>query len=311
MGTKGPIIWTLQDRITPSDRDWSYNVPSLPKPAVANSQKLLKSLSVISNDSKQCIILRLSKTVSNRALAHDNLDRFISISFADFRLYYPPKSQNESIPLRAPPKETSDYIVRLLRFGIILNGVHYNFYGHSNSQLKSKTCFLYASTKEKISEIIEGLGDFTKNKTVAKKAKRIGLLFSTGEAAINLKPDLCEDIPDVVSKDYVFTDGCGLISHHLASLLVKQAKIRYRNKAYFPSVFQIRYRGYKGVLTLEPTLKGKVLVQFRDSMKKFKEGNDLSFSVVEFSKVSVRKVSIGRPSSHYFITALYFWISQR
>ena len=285
----------LQDAISPDDQKWVYTVPALPRPSQTNPQGLLKAITVISNDSKQCIELTLSKVSLNRAISHEPLDRFISISFANFRLYYPiqrdPKvesSQEQAQSLQpAPPKETANYVVRLLRSGINLNTVHYNFYGHSNSQLKSKTCFLFSDSRENISKKVSELGEFSNIKTVAKKAKRIGLLFSTAEMAIELQPDRCEDISDVISKDYIFTDGCGLISVHLAKLLVKQADIKYRNQRYLPSVYQIRYRGYKGVLMLEPTLKGQILVKFRDSMKKFKGGTDLSFSVVNYSKVSV------------------------
>ena len=282
----------LQDRINPTDQEWVYAVPTLPRSLLLNPQRLLKSVTVTSNASKQSIDLRLSKTPINRALANEALDRFLSISFNDFRLYYPPNTALQSKDAqdatqhlqRAPSKESADYIIRLLRSGIVLNGVRYHFYGHSNSQLKSRTCVLFAGSKDEISGKIESFGDFA-SKTVAKKAKRIGLFFSTAEMAIELQPDRCEDFPDVVLKDYVFTDGCGLISRHLANLLVKQTRIQYRNKTYLPSVFQIRYRGYKGVLTLEPTLKGQILAKFRDSMKKFKGGTDISFSVVDYSKV--------------------------
>lgn len=286
--------YQLQNQIDPADSDWAYTVSTLPNPSVLNRQRLLKFIAVTSNASKHCIELRLSSAPTNRALAHEPLDRFLSISFNDFCLYYPSSTTLQSKKVqgvegnsqRAPPKESADYVVRLLKSGISLNGVRYHFYGHSNSQLKSKTCFLFAGSKDEISRNIESLGDFAKIKTVAKKAKRIGLLFSTAEFAIELQPDRCEDIPDVVSKDYIFTDGCGLISRHLANLLVQKARIQYRNKTYLPSVFQIRYRGYKGVLTLDPTLRGQILARFRDSMKKFKGGSDLFLSVVDYSKVS-------------------------
>lgn len=106
--------------------------------------------------------------------------------------------------------------------------------------------------------------------------------------ALNLSPDRCEDIEDVIKGDYIFTDGCGLISKHLANQLCQKRKIVFRGLRYYPSVFQIRYRGYKGVLTLDPTLKGQILVQFRDSMRKFKDASDHSFAVVDYSKVSGR-----------------------
>ena len=166
-----------------------------------------------------------------------------------------------------------------------MNGVAYHFYGHSNSQLKSRSCFLYASSKEEIAHKVENLGDFSKMKSVAKKAKRIALLFSVAETACELRPECCEDIPDVVSKDYNFTDGCGLISEQFGKFLVKGMNTRFRNQRYTPSVFQIRYRGYKGVLMIDSSLKDNIKIKFRESMKKFKGGDDLSFSVIEDAKV--------------------------
>ena len=101
-----------------------------------------------------------------------------------------------------------------------------------------------------------------------------------------LPPERCEDIPNVQSADYIFTDGCGLIAPQLAEQLVKQVNITYRNKKYMPSVFQIRYHGYKGILTYEPSMHGKILAKFRDSMRKFKEAVDYDLYVVEYSKVT-------------------------
>ncbi|KAL9615082.1 MAG: hypothetical protein Q9167_000505 [Letrouitia subvulpina] len=267
---------------------WSYFVPNLPKESTLNAAGLIKAISVVSDRSRQSITLRLDRYSPNRAVDSTKLHLFVSLSFEKFRLHYPSTASTSDHPTReaqpAPFKESVDYVVRLLRHGIYLNGIQYHFYGHSNSQLKSKSCFLFAGSRDEISHKIEALGEFSKLKAVAKKAKRIGLLFSTAQMALNLQPDRCQDIPDVTRDNYIFTDGCGLISKRLAKLLVQKVDIRYRAKRYTPSVFQIRYRGYKGVLMLEPRLKGQIQAQFRDSMKKFTGGDDLSFSVVEHSK---------------------------
>jgi hypothetical protein len=233
---------------------------------------------------KQEIALAYDNAPSNRVVKSDKASKLLLISFTDFRLFYPPTAEKPEIT-PAPARETGEYITRLLREGMNINGVQYHFYGHSNSQLKSRSCLLYAGTKAEISEKIEALGDFSNMKSVAKKAKRIGLLFSSADMAVQLEPDRCEDIPDIQNKDYIFTDGCGLISRHLARQLVQRRKIVYRNLPYLPSVFQIRYRGYKGVLTLDPSMTGKTLVKFRDSMKKFNGKDDLSFAVAAYSRV--------------------------
>jgi len=275
----------LQEGIRIEDEIWSYEVPNLPNPT---TRKLMKSIAIKSNSEEQQIALKFDAASDNRAICSYPLARFINISFADFRLRVPSSAlgNGSGATQQATARESSDYIIRLLRAGVILNGVHYNFYGHSNSQLKSRTCLLFADSKLNIQRMVENLGDFSKMKTVAKKSKRIGLLFSTAQVAIVLEPSRCRDIPDIETNDYIFTDGCGLIAPSLANELARKLKITYRNVRYTPCVFQIRYRGYKGVLMLDPTMKGEVLAKFRKSMKKFSGGNDYSFSVVDKSKVN-------------------------
>jgi RNA dependent RNA polymerase len=254
--------------------------------------------------------LRFETAPHNRVTTSDPLHCLLLISFSDFRLRVSVVDRpGETEPATA--KQSADYITRLLHHGIKVNGVHYNFYGHSNSQLKSRSCFLFAGSRQDISGKIEAMGDFSKLKSAGKKAKRIGLLFSTTEMGVQLATDRCEDIPDIRSKDYVFTDGCGLISSGLAKQLVKHGHIAFRNISYLPSVYQIRYRGYKGVLTLEPLLKGRTLVQFRESMRKFRGGVDLALSAVAYSKVCGDKVVLRlQNQSDGFNTALRFWLSQ-
>jgi hypothetical protein len=286
--------YVLQDSIQLEDVEWSYHIPNLPLPSTINSEGLIKSITVVANSSKQQIALRFQPVSLNRAINADPLDRFIIISFSDFRPRVPQSTttgENSTETSLATARESADYVVKLLRSGITLNEVHYNFYGHSNSQLKSRTCFLYAAPRPETSKKVDSLGDFTKMKTVAKKSKRIGLLFSVAQVATVVDPHRCQDIEDIETKDYIFTDGCGLISLHFAHELSRKVGIAFRNVRYTPSVFQIRYRGYKGVLMLDPSMKGQTLIKFRKSMRKFSGGSDYSFSVVEYSKVSLLQLS--------------------
>jgi len=48
-----------------------------------------------------------------------------------------------------------------------------------------------------VAEFVESLGDFSKIKTVGKKAKRIGLLFSSAPAIMDVPDGRYEDIDDV------------------------------------------------------------------------------------------------------------------
>ncbi|KAF2823711.1 RdRP-domain-containing protein [Ophiobolus disseminans] len=275
---------TLQNNVTPEDVAWEFDVPDLPQSQTANTAGVVKCVSVISTAEKQHISLRFESAPVNRVTRDDVFDKFILVTFADFRLQWPALSASDA-PRPATGKENGEWITRMLVNGITINGVAYNFFGHSNSQLKSRSCFMYAASKEHISDKIEAMGDFSKLKSVGKKAKRIGLLFSSAQVTLNLSPERCQDIDDVVYQEYIFTDGCGLISAQMARHLAQRRNIVFRNCRYLPSVYQIRYRGYKGVLTLDPTLTAQTSVQFRNSMRKFKDSPDHSFAVVDYSKL--------------------------
>ncbi|RYP23845.1 hypothetical protein DL765_000922 [Monosporascus sp. GIB2] len=276
---------TLQATVSPEESSWTYQVPNLPQPKQTNATGLIKFVSFTSSEAKQDVVLRYETPPDNRVTRAEPLDRFLLVSLANFRLRWPALSP-DGPPGLATGKENGDYITRLLTSGIKLNGVRYHFFGHSNSQLKSRSCFMYAATKEEISSKIEAMGDFTKLKSVGKKAKRIGLLFSSAEMALTLSADRYEDIEDVKRADYIFTDGCGLISPQLARQLAQRRNIIFRDKRYLPSVYQIRYRGYKGLLTLDPSLRGQVQVQFRESMRKFKDASDYSFAPYAFGSLN-------------------------
>lgn len=289
--------YKLQNRISLDDREWKFQVPNLPSARLLDDKRLVKTVSLITTRGRNEIVLTLESAEDNRAIRADPLNRFLVVSIAEFRHQLRPQDSNTAVALQPQtPRECADYATRLLKAGIFLQGVHYNFYGHSNSQLKSRTCFLYAAPREVISGKVEALGDFAKIKTVAKKAKRIGLLFSTAKVAMTVSPDRVEDIPDIESADYIFTDGCGLVSPRLAQELARTVGIVFRDRRYTPSVLQIRYRGYKGVVTVDPSMASntKTLLKMRKSMKKFAGGDDHSFSLVEHSKVNYPRYQLHR-----------------
>ncbi|GAP83628.1 putative NAM7-nonsense-mediated mRNA decay protein [Rosellinia necatrix] len=279
----GAYEQTLQS-ISLADREWKYGNLKLPGPRVLDGSGYVKSISLVSSDIRSHIVIRLQALSPNRATEGLKPSDLLLVSFSVFRPRYDVVDESGEYKPWAR-KESIGYITNLLRTGIEIQGARYNFYGYSNSQLKSRTCLLLAASKEAISKRIESFGDFSKMKTVAKKAKRIGLLFSTARAATTVEPSRCEDIPDVENDNYVFTDGCGMISPRFAQELSRLLRLIFRDKRYTPSVFQIRYRGYKGVVMVDPTIKDpRILLKLRKSMKKFSGGDDFSFSVVEYSK---------------------------
>ncbi|TFY74672.1 hypothetical protein EWM64_g9340, partial [Hericium alpestre] len=241
------------------------------------------------------ITLQLTQFPSNRVVYADEKDKLILASFE--RLRFPD----------VKPSVSSDYVVRFFKAGLFLNGVQYRFYGHSNSQLRSRGCFLrQANSDEELDRRLYAMGDLEKIINIAKRAKRIGLLFSGAEIDYQLDPKYVGDIDDLMVGDENFSDGCGLISKRLwyrsfnfipkhvrttygcvlySVQVSREKRIIFQGKPYSPCVLQIRYKGYKGVLMLHPLLdqEKKHLVEFRKSMKKFNATADNIFSVVNYS----------------------------
>lgn len=67
---------------------------------------------------------------------------------------------------------SEDASQEILKREIVFSGEVYRFLGHSNSQLKDKTCFLMNASDEHIYELLSKFGKFSKIKTAAKRAKR-------------------------------------------------------------------------------------------------------------------------------------------
>ncbi|KAJ7689926.1 RNA dependent RNA polymerase-domain-containing protein [Mycena rosella] len=270
---------TLREPPTKDDDSWKFTVPqdALRPPRNAKEPRLFgKSMRFTAEK----ITFDVQRLPSNRILQSDDRSKFILLSFGDLR--FP----------ETPIKATGDYISRLLKAGLFLNGVQYRFYHHSNSQLRSRSCFLReANSDAELDARIYRLGDFERLMSAAKRAKRIGLLFSEAQVDYNLDPRLVKDIDDIQAGDELFSDGCGLISKWLALQLAKKKKVIFRGVRYTPCVFQIRYLGYKGVLILHPQLDASrastpqetAVVHFRKSMKKFSTTENTTFSVVDHS----------------------------
>lgn len=91
-------------------------------------------------------------------------------------------------------------------------------------------------------------------------------MFSTFTRSIILEEHEYSVIEDVERGKYIFTDGCGFMSDAFAQNIQDVQRLEAK-----PSVVQVRYQGFKGVLLLSQRLgdREQVKVQFRKSMKKF------------------------------------------
>lgn len=159
-------------------------------------------------------------------------------------------------------------INEILRAGlkVLENGsklAKFEFFGHSASQKREGICVLYDTVLGSWNSILERFGQFHKLKTVAKFSARVGLLLSSTIGGVEIDQKCVLPIDDVERSGYCFTDGCGLISVDLAMELAAELRL-----AHCPSVFQIRLKGCKGVVALDPNLKGRQIL-IRKSMEKF------------------------------------------
>lgn len=88
--------------------------------------------------------------------------------------------------------------------------------------------------------VISHIGDFSKIRSPAKCAARIGQAFSQTFSSIALPYDAIEIIHDIERNGRVFSDGVGTCSESVMKMIWEE----YSQSADFePRVFQIRFRG--------------------------------------------------------------------
>ena len=192
---------------------------------------------------------------------------FMRVTFADEdgqSLSYNPKITNEPIYERYQS---------ILQKGIKVAGRVYQFLGFSHSSLRSHSTWFMAAFVDENHErhdresILRTLGEFNQIRIPAKCAARIGQAFSETPYPINIMKEgiRVSYMDDVKSDDHVFSDGVGTLSKEMAMIIW----------AAYPSLkaatcFQIRWAGFKGMLSLDTRLRGKQMVMRRESMMKFR-----------------------------------------
>jgi hypothetical protein len=247
---------------------------SIPKPgAIHNSSKIsIKYLTIADNLTPY---IKWVKEDASRIIkfVKEGEDSFLVVKF-------PYNAWNPNISLKA----TLD----IINEGIIVNGEKFNFFGYSANQIKKRTCYFFRGDVDVIDKLLSRIGNFRQINSVSKQAARIGLLFSSCIFMVTLDNNYkLPDITDIIRNGYNFTDGCGLLSHQLAKHLSKTANIQFRNSEFTPSVFQIRWAGYKGIVVVDKRKDiNKKWIQFRTSMKKFDLlANDFNlFGICDYSK---------------------------
>ncbi|CAN7075073.1 unnamed protein product [Brassica oleracea var. botrytis] len=207
---------------------------------------------------------------SNRVLREyaKHINNFIIVSFVDENLKT--LSCNDLSPRSSVNRKTKVYdrIYSVLSDGVVIGKKKIEFLAYSASQLKSTSTWMFAPIDGvKAADIRSWMGDFGSIKNVAKYAARLGQSFGSSKETLTVEADDVELIPDVEifssGKRYVFSDGIGKISSDFAELVARKCDI----EGVYPSAFQIRYGGYKGVVAKDPNSSKKL--SLRSSMRKF------------------------------------------
>jgi RNA-dependent RNA polymerase len=204
--------------------------------------------------------------ISNRVIRKNSeyQDRFLRVRITEEnsgRIHSQADSSNDDMFGR---------VRRFLKYGLVLGDRHYEFLAFGNSQFREHGLYCFASIKGlaeipdmTASDIRSQLGDFSHIRVPAKLAARLGQNFSTtrnfGTSVTIVR------IPDIERNNYNFSDGVGMMSPFVASMVGMEFG---RPADEPPSVIQFRLGGCKGILAIAPELQGRE-IQIRESQDKF------------------------------------------
>ncbi|KAJ7074173.1 RNA dependent RNA polymerase-domain-containing protein [Mycena amicta] len=185
----------------------------------------------------------------------------------------------------------------ILKNGLFIGGRKFEFLAYSTSALRGHAVWFMSPFRDATGAYVtsqairQGLGDFAGTsllKSPSKFAARLAQAFTATDPSVKITRHQWEEVPDIVvpgyedvenpPAKYVFTDGVGTISRKLAQM-IWQALCDSRNRStantLTPSAFQIRFLGYKGVVSVDAQLDhhpGGIQMRLRPSMKKFESG---------------------------------------
>ncbi|KAF3004792.1 hypothetical protein E8E13_002785 [Curvularia kusanoi] len=207
--------------------------------------------------------------VSNRVLRRyaKHTKHFMRVFFTDedgLSVFHDSRSSQEEVYAR---------FKEVLCNGITIAGRVFEFLGFSHASLRYHAAWFMAPFEENGSQVcakdvIHALGDFKNIHCSAKCAARIGQAFSDTVHSVRVPDDadVIETKDDIIRNGRTFSDGCGTISRALLQKVWLSLPPNSRSKR--PTVLQIRYRGAKGIVSLDSTLLGDQL-HIRKSMTKY------------------------------------------
>ncbi|MCP9260836.1 RNA-dependent RNA polymerase EGO-1 [Dirofilaria immitis] len=141
--------------------------------------------------------------------------------------------------------------------GIYIGDRHFVYLGSSNSQMRDNGCYFYDDGKGgQAHKIREQLGKFDRC-NIPKMMSRMGQCFTQAKrCTVTLKRHKYNKTYDIIGgRDtnqgfYIFSDGVGKVSKEFAEKIAFDVGLGRS----VPSCYQIRHRGIKGVLSIDPSL---------------------------------------------------------
>ena len=219
-------------------------------------------------------------------------DNFIKVEFKDendTQLYSNCPNSNNNYSANKMTGMSKLYS-KIFTEGFNLCGKKYKFFLNPTNCMRANSLWLLEQKEfEKKSDFYYkdlGLENLLNKKNVS-FSKLLARLSQNFTSSFGFKNKLNKDgftwdiIDDIKNeKGDIYNDGCGMISYPLMKEICD-----LMNKGQFASAIQIRYKGAKGVLVVNPEIKEKKVILTK-SMVKYKCLNTEDLEVIRFSKYS-------------------------
>ncbi|KAG6862083.1 hypothetical protein C0995_007213 [Termitomyces sp. Mi166 len=243
-------------------------------------------------------------TQSNRIIRmyEDYLDHFVRVDFRDEdRLQYRWDREVDGSTF------LQQRVGGILKNGFELAGMRFEFLAYSSSALREHSVWFMSPFDHPEKGLVDSefirqtLGDFKDTKLLrqpSKYAARLAQAFTATDPSVRIHITEWEEVNDLGSEPYLFTDGVGTIAKSLGDEIWAALCAGRGDRGegtVQPSAYQVRFLGYKGVVGVDEQLDklpGGIRMRLRGSMKKF------SVSEVEWAEIEIAQ-SFEHPNTCY------------
>jgi RNA-dependent RNA polymerase len=172
-------------------------------------------------------------------------------------------------------------IRKILEDGITIGNRKYEFLLFTSSQVRHASAWFLdvQNSGMTIESVLSCIGNASNIQCVGHYASALGQALSSTFQCKELLKDQVFIEQDIYSDDkkFNFTNGSGMICEEFANEIAQSLNLRSK-----PSAFQVRYKGFKGMLQVSKSAAHQNKVIFRKSMLKF-DGNGSNLEVCSFA----------------------------